>query len=365
MDVGVQLIFQNTIEGMTDAEMFRVEAGLAVRAEEAGFDYVLAPEHHFDPNYSMMPDNMQFAAYLLAKTSRIKVGTGAIILPWWPNPLRVAEKIAVLDILGEGRFMLGFGRGLARKEYNAFGIDMNESRERFDQATGIILDILETGVAEYETPFFQQERESVHPRPERGFRDREFFSVAMTPDSGKAAADIGATMMSFVQLPIEQHAEAIEAWRTQFRAVHPDRKPGAPILTDFTYCHEDPAVAESVAREYLTRYYLTVIKHYDFDGSHWGDTKGYQAYQAGANAIKEAGLEGACEGFINSQVWGTPDQMIEKYRQRVELIGDLRASMAVSYGGMPHDTARASMDLIGAKVIPKLHELAMAGSSAS
>lgn len=357
MDVGIQLIFQNTHDGLSDADMFRKEADLAVRAEQAGFDYILAPEHHFDPNYSMMPDNMQFAAHLLARTSRIKVGTGAIILPWWPNPMRVAEKIAMLDILGEGRFMLGFGRGLAREEYEAFGIDMNESRERFDQATEIILETLDSGVAEYDTKFFKQKRVELHPKPDATFRDREFFSVAMTPASGEAAADIGGTMMSFVQLPIEQHAEAINAWRERYRQVHPDRHMGAPILTDFTYCHEDAEEAERVARQYLSKYYLSVIKHYDFDGSHWGKTEGYQAYQAGADAIKEAGLEGACEGFIATQIWGTPEQIVEKYRQRVELIGDLRASMAVSYAGMPHEIAQGSMDLIGSQVIPELHKL--------
>jgi alkanesulfonate monooxygenase SsuD/methylene tetrahydromethanopterin reductase-like flavin-dependent oxidoreductase (luciferase family) len=364
MDVGIQLIFQNTHEGMSDADMFRAETDLAVHAEAAGFDYIQAPEHHFDPNYSMMPDNMQFSAHLLARTSTIKVGTGAIILPWWPDPKRVAEKIAMLDILGGGRFMLGFGRGLAREEYAAFGVDMAEARGRFDQAAEIILDILDTGVAEYDTEFFKQQRVEIHPTPERGWRDREFFSVAMTPDSGIAAADLGGTMMSFVQLPIEQHAEAIEAWRARWREVRPGVEPGAPLLTDFTYCHEDPEVAEKVAREYLSKYYLSVIKHYDFNGDHWGKTNGYQAYQAGADAIKEVGLEAACEGFIASQCWGTPDQMVEKYQQRYDLIGDLRCSMAVSYAGMPFDTCRASMDLIGEQVVPRLHEMSKATAAA-
>ena len=142
---------------------------------------------------------------MAARTSRMKIGTGAIILPWWPNPTRVAEKVAMLDILLGGRFMLGFGRGLARKEYEAFGIDMNESRERFDEAAEIILDILETGIAEYDTEFFKQDASRSTRAPETNFREVGFQSVAMTPDSGVAAANLGATMMSFVQLPWEQH----------------------------------------------------------------------------------------------------------------------------------------------------------------
>jgi alkanesulfonate monooxygenase SsuD/methylene tetrahydromethanopterin reductase-like flavin-dependent oxidoreductase (luciferase family) len=358
MEVGLQFIFQNThADGMSDFEMFRRETDIAVLAEEVGLDFVQAPEHHFDPGYAMMPDNLQWCSYMAARTSRIKVGTGAIILPWWDNPTRVAEKIAMAEIFLGDRFMLGFGRGLAKKEYEAFGVEMSEARGRFDQSAEIILEILETGIAEYETEFFKQDRIEIHPKPETNWREKGFQSVAMSPDSGIAAADLGAAMMSFVQLPWEQHHEAVEAWRARFREVHPDKKPGAPVFSDFTYCHEDPKVAEDVAREYLSNYFLSVIKHYDFDGTHWGDTKGYQSYQAGADAIREAGLEAAAEGFVQSQLWGTPEEIIEGWTKRVEKTGELRPAMAVSYAGMPFEMVQDSLKLIGSKVVPELHKV--------
>ncbi len=358
MEVGLQFIFQNTHPGMSDAEMMRKETDIALYAETVGMDFLLLPEHHFDPNYSMMPDNLQWLSYLAGKTTRIKLGTGAIILPWHQNPTRLAEKIAMLQILLGDRFLLGFGRGLAREEYRAFGVEMSSSRERFDQAAEIILDILDTGIAEYETPYFKQSRTTITPKPEHGYRDRGFLSVAMTPESGIAAANLGGTMMSFVQLPWEQHHAAVEAWRQRFAQVHPGKTPGAPVFSDFTFCHEDAEVAEKVAREYLSKYYLSVIRHYDFDGSHWGETKGYQAYQAGASAIKEIGLEAACEGFVQSQAWGTPAQIIEKWTRRAEKTGELRPAMAVSYAGLPFDMVRSSLQLIGEKVAPALRKLA-------
>jgi alkanesulfonate monooxygenase SsuD/methylene tetrahydromethanopterin reductase-like flavin-dependent oxidoreductase (luciferase family) len=359
MEVGLQFIFQNTHEDppMSDAEMFMKETEICLLAEEVGMDFLQLPEHHFDPNYSMMPDNLQWLSYLAGKTSRIKLGPGAIILPWWDNPTRVAEKISMMQALLGDRFMLAFGRGLARQEYEAFGVDMNEARERFDIASEIILDILETGVAEYDTKFFKQKRTEIHPAPVHGYRDRGFQSVAMTPASGEAAANIGGTMMSFVQLPWEQHHEAVEAWRERFREVHPDKEPGAPVFSDFTFCSEDPEEAKEVATKYLSDYYLSVIKHYDFDGSHWGETQGYQAYQAGADAIKEAGLEAAAEGFVASQAWGTPQQIIDEWTRRVEMTGELRPAMAVSYAGMPFDLVQSSLRLIGEKVVPELHKL--------
>lgn len=365
MEIGLQFIFQNTHDGLSDAEMMRQETEIALLAEEVGMDFVLLPEHHFDPNYSMMPDNLLWLANLAGRTSRIKLGSGAIILPWHENPTRVAEKIAMLQILLGDRFMLGFGRGLAREEYRAFGVDMGTSRERFDQSAEIILDILDTGIAEYDTEYFKQSRTTVTPKPLHGYRDRPFLSVAMTPDSAMAAAHLGATMMSFVQLPWEQHHEAVEAWRQRFRDEHPDKQPGAPVFSDFTYCHEDPKVAEQVAREYLSKYYASVIRHYDFDGSHWGETKGYQAYQAGASAIKDMGIEAACEAFVQNQAWGTPEQIVEKWTARAEMTGELRPAMAVSYAGMPFELVQQSLRLIGEKVAPALRELRLPSRAAA
>ena len=67
MEVGLQFIFQNTHAGLSDADMMRKETEIALLAEEVGMDFLLLPEHHFDPNYSMMPDNLQWLAYLVVK----------------------------------------------------------------------------------------------------------------------------------------------------------------------------------------------------------------------------------------------------------------------------------------------------------
>jgi alkanesulfonate monooxygenase SsuD/methylene tetrahydromethanopterin reductase-like flavin-dependent oxidoreductase (luciferase family) len=128
---------------MTQREMFDHEMDLCVRSEELGFDYVLSPEHH-STDYSIAPDPTQMLSYLAARTSRIGLVTGAIILPWH-HPLRVAEKVAVLDYLSEGRMVLGFGRGLARKEYELLGVEMSEARGRFDESAPMIMEALETG----------------------------------------------------------------------------------------------------------------------------------------------------------------------------------------------------------------------------
>src|SRR5687767_13940765 len=120
MEVGLLMVFQNFMDRTTDHEVYERDIHLAGLAEPLGFDTLGAVEHHFF-NYAMAPDNMQFLSYMAAKTSRIGLLTGAVILPWI-NPLRVVEKMIMLDHLSNGRALFGIGRGLAKREYDRFCI---------------------------------------------------------------------------------------------------------------------------------------------------------------------------------------------------------------------------------------------------
>jgi len=130
VQVGLLMVFQNFEDAVTDQVAWERDIELAGLAEPLGFDTLSAVEHHFF-NYAMSPDNTQFLAHMAAKTERIKLLTGAVILPWH-DPLRVVERMIVLDHLSQGRALFGIGRGLARREYDTFGVDMNEARARFD-----------------------------------------------------------------------------------------------------------------------------------------------------------------------------------------------------------------------------------------
>ncbi|MGH8598186.1 MAG: LLM class flavin-dependent oxidoreductase, partial [Gammaproteobacteria bacterium] len=194
MQIGLQLLCQSWgYENITDHQVYEEEMKLAVRADELGYDLIGIVEHHFE-DYSFCPDNLVYLANLAARTKRAKLMTGAVIVPW-NDPLRVAEKAALLDEMSGNRLILGLGRGLSRREYNQFGISMDESRERFDEATPMILNALETGVMEeHHGKYFNQPRAAIRPKPTRTFADR-LTQVAMSGDSVIEAASIKAKMM--------------------------------------------------------------------------------------------------------------------------------------------------------------------------
>jgi alkanesulfonate monooxygenase SsuD/methylene tetrahydromethanopterin reductase-like flavin-dependent oxidoreductase (luciferase family) len=352
MDFGILLLFANSGSSISDEELWKGEVALGPFAEELGYDSIWAPEHHFDKPYCMSPDGLQALTYIAAQTSKIKLGTGGIILPWHKEPLRLAERIQMLDCLSEGRLLLGFGRGLARIEYEGFGIDMETSRERFDESAEMILQGLETGIMEYDGKHFQQPRVEIHPRSGRSFRDR-LYTIAMSPPSLLAAAEFGGTLMCFnFQHPIEQQAEEFEKWRVRYREVH-EEEPPPPVLLDYFYCHEDGDVARETMHKHLSRFYNSLVDHYEFDGKHFGNTRNYESYQTGADMLREVGREAAHQGFYDMQLKGSPDEIKAEIRKRRELIGEYQQMVLVSYGGMTYPTIRDSLKLFAEKVMPE------------
>jgi alkanesulfonate monooxygenase SsuD/methylene tetrahydromethanopterin reductase-like flavin-dependent oxidoreductase (luciferase family) len=354
MEIGVLNVMQNWHRDLSDLQMYQGEIDLAIAADEQGYDSIWCVEHHFE-DYGLCPDNIQYLSHLAARTSRAKLVPGAVILPW-NDPLRVAEKMALLEYFAPGRVALGMGRGLARREYRGFRVDMAEARGRFDESAKMILDALDTGFAEADGEFHKQPRVEIRPRPLRGYRD-DLYCVAMSNDSALAAADLGGRMMTFIQFAFERHMPMIELYREQFRKAHPGREPLSPMLTDVTVIHEDEEEAKRLAYEHIGNHYIAVTDHYEFAGDHFKNIRGYEGYQAGADLIKSAGMEESLKTYIEAQNYGTPKQVIEKYRERRELVGDFNALLVFSYGGMPFDAAQNSLKLFADQVMPELRKM--------
>src|SRR5258708_29269102 len=105
-------------EGRSDASVVGEHLAMGDLAEPLGFDSLFALEHHFT-GYAMSPAPTQLLSYFAGPTKRIQLGTAVIVLPWH-DPVRVAEQIALLDILCGGRRAFGFSRAAATPEYERF-----------------------------------------------------------------------------------------------------------------------------------------------------------------------------------------------------------------------------------------------------
>ena len=121
---------------VTDSHTYREYIDYVCEAEALGFYSVFLVEHHFT-GINQVSASIGFLTYLAARTKRIRLGTAVVVLPWH-NPVLLAEQAATLDLLSDGRFDFGIGRGYRHNEYHGFGIDMAEGGERYDETLEVI-----------------------------------------------------------------------------------------------------------------------------------------------------------------------------------------------------------------------------------
>ena len=109
------------------------------------------------------------------------------------------------------------------------------------------------------------------------------------------------------------------------------------------------------------------MRHYELASGHFAQTRGYEHYAANSRAIRESGGKNDVGTmYLDNQVWGTPEQCLEKLSQINQLMGPDHLVAVMKYGGMPLDEAEASMRLFAREVLPvaqKLPEAPMPGSS--
>lgn len=355
MHVGLSVIFQNPGDRRTDAEVYADELAIARQAEPLGFESIWSVEHHFT-DYTMCPDVLQFLTYMAACTSTIKLGSMVCVLPWH-DPVRVAEQIAMLDTMSGGRVILGLGRGTGRVEFDGFGVEMSEARDRFAEAAETILTGLERGYLEYDGRYVRQPRVDLRPRPSRTFRGRT-YAATVSPESAEIMARMGVGPLIVPQKPWKQVRDELATYRATYRESTGEEAP-TPYCAGWTFVDESADRAEELARRYIGAYWDSVVKHYEFDKDHLKATPGYEFHGLMYDRLNApGGMERMTDFFVGLQVWGTPAQVYDK----IVTIQDQTyadAYMAVcSYGAMPHDEAVRNVGLFAREVMPELKKLA-------
>ncbi|MDE2403692.1 MAG: LLM class flavin-dependent oxidoreductase [Sphingomonadales bacterium] len=350
MRVGMHLGYQN-LAGIPDRQKFMEDTKMAVEAEAMGFDYVGPVEHHFT-DYAACPDPFGMLSWVAAKTSTIELITGAIILPW-NNPLRVVEQALQLDILSDGRLILGMGRGAARREFRSFGVELADSREMFDQAAAIIIEGCETGIVEADTQWYKIPRTEIRPGPFKSFKDR-MVQVTMSPSSVESSAKLGTQALRFSQGDWRNAVPEIISYRETFERVQ-GRKAPPFIISDFVLCHEDQAEVARRTDTYFARMFETVANHYEFMSPHFKDLPSYSTYAyMGDAATAAGGAHKAYKDYIGGNMIGTPEQLVEHHQERFEMVGDYEMLANFSFGGLSYEQVYAQAKLFADKVMPHL-----------
>src|SRR5712691_7264594 len=158
------LFVEQMRRGVSQVAAFKETFDLVDLAEAWGIDCVWLGEIHFDPVRSVISASLQIASAIATRTKRLHVGTAVTVLPL-NHPLRIAEEVATLDQISEGRLEFGIGRSGVVRSYDAYGIPYAESQGRFREALEIILQAWKGEPFSYEGQFFRVQNATVTPRP--------------------------------------------------------------------------------------------------------------------------------------------------------------------------------------------------------
>jgi len=289
--------------------------------DQGGYDAVWLAEHHFS-TYSVCPSTTLMGAHVAARTKRLRVGT-AVTLAALYQPLRLAEELALLDVLSNGRLAWGAGRGFDPREFRAFGVPVEESAERMQECVEVVLAAWREGKLDHRGRHFEFRDVLVLPKPLQRPHPPVWLA-ASSPDAVVRAAKRG---FSILQDPHSSHAE-IGRKRALYRetlaqsghALAGRELPIARLLA----CAPTDREAEEIARA----------------GAQW--TVGSYAGPMG-----DVSAEARVESYVRDVVLhGSPERLADRIAELGETIGlDYLMCAPLSHG---------SFTLFTDRVLPKL-----------
>ena len=225
-----------------------------ILADEMGFDYVWFVEHHFLTTFSSSPCPEVMFGALSRLTKRIRLGFGVVVLPYH-HPVRVAERVAMVDQLSHGRVDFGTGRS-APYEQTGMGIDPRYTREMWDESLTMIPKIWEAETFEWEGKFWNVPPRQVLPKPYQKPHP-PIWVAALQPSTYQLAAEKGIGVMALgVSAPsvLEPH---IQQYRETIKTAQPV---GAVVNNQwlsscFGYCGEDDAATRDLCARSLKNFF--------------------------------------------------------------------------------------------------------------
>jgi alkanesulfonate monooxygenase SsuD/methylene tetrahydromethanopterin reductase-like flavin-dependent oxidoreductase (luciferase family) len=356
MEFGVNIagpVFKHRLEADPDYEHRSLmnDIEVAKAADRAGFKYVWASEHHFLHEYSHLSANVVVLSFIAAVTDRIHVGSGIFNpLPQVIHPAKLAETVAMLDHVSEGRFEFGTGRGAGSHEILGFLPEMTD----LSKTRGIWEDVIEEfakmwGQDEYEGyqgQYWQLPPRRILPKPWKGSHPALWYACGNT-SSYEMAARRGLGVLGFSVSSIQDLEAVVKVYKDHIDDAEPvgDYVNDNIMVVTNAFVSEDPARPIEAACSRDLAYLVSNTFRYHDTFPH-PETIPYWP-ELIPNNTPESVPALHDVGFIV----GDPDHALRQCR-RWEAAGVDQLVLAT--GAQDHDVALETIRLMGEHVIPKL-----------
>jgi alkanesulfonate monooxygenase SsuD/methylene tetrahydromethanopterin reductase-like flavin-dependent oxidoreductase (luciferase family) len=331
MEVGLFFTFRNPPPWRRDPARLYADCMEQVRlTDDAGFDGVWLGEHHFTDD-GFAPSLMTLAAAIAVATRRVQIGTDVLLLPQH-HPVRLAEAAATVDLLSDGRLVLGMGLGYRPSEFSAVGLDYHRRGALMDEALEILVKCFTEDVFSFDGRHYQLSDVSLSPRPVQTPMPRLVLG-----GSGermlRRAARFGCSGLAVTPAPalLARHAELVAEYGGD-----PDAQRYYGMTMGFVAATEEEAW--TVAEQHAT----WELDHYNT----WFQSAG----------LPKIFPNGPRRDFVI----GTPERWIAAVDAQLHGAVPLRCDHLVvelTTSGMAHADVMRGIELFAAEVLPALHAM--------
>ncbi len=331
-------LFQNSLE--------QVEL-----ADRLGLDYVWAVEHHFLEEYAHCSAPEVFLAACSQRTRNIRLGHGVVLMPpGYNHPARVAERIATLDLVSNGRVEFGTGESSSEAELGGFGIARGDKRAMWQEALEATCRMM------VEEPFmghagqhFRMPVRNVVPKPVQKPHPPVWVACSRR-ETIHLAARLGVGALSFTFMSPDEARHWVADYYTTLEAesepIAASVNPNLAIVTGFM-CDRDAARARTAAEDGL-RFFAYALGHYYLFGRHEpARTDIWNNYRA--NPLSLPIIDGG------TSCVGTPDQVRNSLRA-FEDAGIDQVVLVSQAGNNRHEDICASLELLAREVMPEFKD---------
>ncbi|HVN88616.1 MAG TPA: LLM class flavin-dependent oxidoreductase [Candidatus Binataceae bacterium] len=345
------LHFQLPCHGsQSPVQRYRDTIEQAVAGEAMGFESVWPVEQHFNPGLSIMPAPLLPLAAIAERTQRMKLGIAIVLLPL-SHPLRVAEEIATLDVMSNGRVEFGVGRGAIPAHFRGFGVNQGDSRERLFEELDVIRQAWTQERLNYSGKFFQFENIEVVPKPvQKPYPPIRI--AANSEDSFELMGREGYPIFAASQVNSFNRLRRLLPTYREARRAAGHRNNGGEDLTLLMPLF----VGEN--REEIRRDTEPGIRHLlEIVASLYGQSAaksegGAKRIMELAQKVRSTTYEQASESMA---VFDTPEACVERLRALRDEFNMGRTICWFNPGGaLPHERVMRSMELFASKVMPHL-----------
>ena len=337
--------------------------------DELGFDGVAFNEHHTSP-YGMMTSPNIMAAAASQRTSKLKLLIYGNLLPIH-DPLRLAEELAMLDCLSNGRLISGFARGIPR-EHVVYQVPLKDSRARFEEAWEIVRRAWTEEVFSYEGQFWTYKDVAIWPRPVQQPHPPVWVPVTGSKETLEWAGRENIPITPGLAGPVGPRQDMVRYYGQCLAENGHALTPEHLIINANAYVADDRAQAIKEAGPYALYFNQTLFSHGNVSEVNIQQQHGYVSAQVHDYVRPEnrAALSGDRARFRESTMedlernemlaWGAPDDVRDKLIEQAEAFGGNTLLLSFNRGAMPSEMFLEQLRRFGKDVLPALqaHEVA-------